>query len=127
MIAVTGIVFALSRIWVHFYKKSDSQIIVMTVFWVSYMMTQSYYAGAMTMFFSSEVTIPFEDLSGVMEVYPDWKFKIMVGTEILFKKNSVVPPVSAMKEGSYIGFIFIACDEFFFRERKPFLENLLKT
>ena len=91
MIAIAGIVFALSRLWVHFYKESDTLNIVMIVFWAFYVMTQSYYAGAMTMFFSSEVTIPFEDLSGVMKLYPDWKFKIQAGTEIIFEKNSVVP------------------------------------
>ena len=89
MITVTGIVFALARIWNHFYQKSDGLIIVTITFWVLYMITQSYYAGAMTMFFSSEVTIPFETLPDVLEAYPSWKLNIKKGLQMQFQGSSV--------------------------------------
>ena len=41
------------------------------------------------MFFSSKDTFPFENLSDVMKEYPDWGFKIMAGTEVIFERSSL--------------------------------------
>ena len=41
------------------------------------------------MFFTSEVTIPLETLSDVLEAYPSWRLKILDGLQIYFLGSNV--------------------------------------
>ena len=66
-----------------------------TITWMFFVFLNAYYGGAMTMFVSSDITVPFETLSDVMEAYPDWKLKTQKGKEIWFK-GSLVPAVSSI-------------------------------
>jgi len=40
---------------------------------------ESYYAGAMTMFFANEVSTPFEGIEDVIQDYPSWELVILNG------------------------------------------------
>jgi hypothetical protein len=48
----------------------------------------AYYGGAPTMFFTSEITIPFKRIKDVMKAYPDWTLIIQVGSESYFALNA---------------------------------------
>ena len=47
-------------------------------------MINAYYGGALTMFFTSELTIPFDSIEDVMRNYPDWNLKFMEGNDVHF-------------------------------------------
>ena len=52
--------------------------------WYFMMLLEIYYSGALTMFFSTEVTAPFETIRQVMQAYPDWKLQCQMGMEVFF-------------------------------------------
>ena len=73
------------------------------------------------MFFTSEVTIPLETLSDVLEAYPSWRLKILDGLQIYFL-GSNVPQVF-----SKIGIMSvknIPCS--IFREKKNYMQTFLR-
>ena len=51
--------------------------LVVTSMWFFYVLIQCFYGGAMTMFFVSEISIPFNTLRDVLKVFPEWNL-IMV-------------------------------------------------
>ena len=83
------IILSLPQIWIAFYKKTESRLISVTVIWIFFVLLQIYYKAGLTMFFSSKDTFPFENLADVMKEYPDWGFKIMAGTEVIFERSSL--------------------------------------
>jgi len=52
-----------------------------TTAWYFFVLMQAYYSGAMTMFFSSEVKVPFNDIRDVIRSYPDWILMIQAGMQ----------------------------------------------
>ena len=40
--------------------------------WIFFVLLNSFYGGAMTMFFANEVTLPFENIRDVLQAYPEW-------------------------------------------------------
>ena len=52
--------------------------------WYFMMLLEIYYSGALTMFFSTEITVPFETMRQVMRAYPDWKLQMMHGMQVFF-------------------------------------------
>jgi hypothetical protein len=63
---------------------------VITSGWLFFVLLNSYYCGAMTMFFSNEITIPFKTTRDVIMLYPDWKLKIMKGTEMYIQVQRII-------------------------------------
>ena len=53
-------------------KDPLSMRIVYTSAWAFFVLTNSYYGGALTMFFASDVSVPFESIKEVI-AHPDWK------------------------------------------------------
>jgi hypothetical protein len=47
--------------------------IMVTTVWFFYLLLSTYYGGALTMFFTSENTIPFNSIYDVMKAHQDWK------------------------------------------------------
>ena len=45
--------------------------------WLFFVLLNAYYGGALTMFFTSEIPIPFNTIEQVMDAYPTWKLKMM--------------------------------------------------
>jgi hypothetical protein len=45
------------------------------------LLLNAFYGGAMTMFFTSTISIPFEGIVDVMRDYPTWKLMFYKGTE----------------------------------------------
>ena len=52
--------------------------------WLFFMLIAANYDGALTMFFSTPISIPFEDRADVIRAYPAWKLKMKSGSEIHF-------------------------------------------
>ncbi len=52
--------------------------------WYFFLLLNAYYGGAMTMFFTSTVTIPFNTIRDVMRAHPEWDMIFMDGNEVLF-------------------------------------------
>ena len=53
--------------------------------WTFFVLLNAYYGGALTMFFTSEVSIPFTNIYDVMKSYPTWKLKMRAGEEVRFQ------------------------------------------
>ena len=49
--------------------------------WLFFVIINAYYGGALTMFFTSELTLPFNSIEDVMRSYPDWNLKFLHGNE----------------------------------------------
>ena len=41
--------------------------------WIFFVLLNIYYSGILTMFFTSDVVLPFETIKDVMRSYPDWR------------------------------------------------------
>ena len=44
-----------------------------------FVLINAFYGGAMTMFFASEISIPFDTIRGAIQAYPDWKLMFQAG------------------------------------------------
>ena len=87
--ALSILVTFLPKLWIKNYEKTESWMISSTMIWLCFLLLESYYGGALTMFFTSGVTIPLETLSDVLEAYPGWRLKILDGLQIYFLGSNV--------------------------------------
>ena len=51
---------------------TSNQISIIS-FWFLFVLLNSFYGGALTMFFVAEITIPFNTIRDVLKVFPEWK------------------------------------------------------
>ena len=61
-------------------QSSGQQLMIFTT-WSFFVFLNAYYGGALTMFFTSTPTLPFETDRDVIQAYPDWKIWIRSGSE----------------------------------------------
>ena len=87
--SVAIIILLLPKIWISNYEKTESWMISTTIIWLCFVPLEAYYGGALTMFFTSEVTIPFETLTDVLEAYPSWKLNVKNGLQMQFQGSNV--------------------------------------
>ena len=66
------------------YDQTDGCTMTVTTAWFFFVLINAWYSGAMTMFFSSEITLPFNTIQDVMRAYPNWKLKMMHGNQVNF-------------------------------------------
>ena len=59
--------------------------IIQISLWMFFFMVNSYYGGALTMFFVSEFTIPFNTLRDVLQVFPEWNLVFVKGYDPTFQ------------------------------------------
>ena len=59
--------------------------IIQTSLWMFFVLVNAYYGGALTMFFVSEITLPFNTLRDVLQVFPEWNLVYVKGAESNFK------------------------------------------
>ena len=50
-----------------------------------FILINTFYGGAMTMFFTSEITLPFETIRDVMRTYPSWNLMVNEGNEAIYR------------------------------------------
>ena len=52
--------------------------------WIFFVLLNSFYGGAMTMFFANDITLPFENIRDVIRAYPQWELLVFKGAEPTF-------------------------------------------
>ena len=72
-----------------YYEKTDGFNIAAWWSWMFFVLINAYYGGALTMFFTSELTLPFNSIEDVMKVYPDWKLQMMTGNDVHFQYKAL--------------------------------------
>ena len=58
--------------------------VVIFIAWIFFLLTEVYYEGALTMFFTTEIGIPFNSIKDVMRSYPDWRLMMRSGFEAYY-------------------------------------------
>ena len=53
--------------------------------WLFFVLINAFYGGALTMFFVSEVTLPFNTLRDALRVFPSWKIIYQSGNDAYFE------------------------------------------
>ena len=71
-------------VFISYYEQTEAFKIASISTWLFFLMINAYYGGALTMFFTSELKIPFESIEDVMRSYPDWNLKFMEGNDVHF-------------------------------------------
>ena len=64
-------------------------MIASTTSWIFFVLLNAYYSGALTMFFTTEIRVPFNSIEEVMKAYPDWKLKFMSGNDVFFQYKAI--------------------------------------
>ena len=67
-----------------YYEHTDSFKLSSLFSWLFFILINAYYGGALTMFFSSKLTLPFISIEDVMRSYPDWNLKFIHGNDLHF-------------------------------------------
>ena len=71
------------------FTRTTSFKMVTSIGWLLFMLIEIYYSGALTMFFSTEVSLPFETTREVMNAYDDWKLMMQAGNEVFFVNKAL--------------------------------------
>ena len=74
----------LTSIFLPSLNDSEGRKLVMTTMYYFFVLINAFYGGALTMFFTSTITLPFETLRDVMKSNPEWKLLFMKGQEAFF-------------------------------------------
>lgn len=69
--------------------------------WVLFVFVFAFYNGALTMFFTSEPKLPFDNLKGAIRAYPQWKVIMQKDTDVLFQ------PRAAAGETEFMVILFL--------------------
>ena len=85
------VIFVLQGIFIYF-GKIGAQKTLKFVALISFVFLHAYYAGAMTMFFTSKPTLSFTTLRDVLKAVPEWKLVFLKGMDVHFEE-----PVSKVK------------------------------
>lgn len=88
-ICVAVFIIAPSRIIKGWHDNWYSHKIAILFGWLLFILTNAYYGGALTMFFSSSPTLPFNSMIEGLRLYPDWKMIIKSeSTSIIQRKQN---------------------------------------
>ena len=79
VLAITFVVIFTPNFFFSSYKSTTAYMVASTSGWFLFVFINAYYGGALTMFFSNEIKISFENIRDVMRAYPDWTLHIMHG------------------------------------------------
>ncbi len=66
-------------------ENDSSRKITVFFSWFFFVLINAFYGGALTMFFTSEPTLPFTNLQQVLKALPDWTLVHMKGNDALFQ------------------------------------------
>ena len=73
----------------NYYEHTDGYMITSTTAWIFFVLLNAYYGGALTMFFTSEIRVPFSSIEEVMRAYPNWQLKMMSGNDVHFQYKAI--------------------------------------
>ena len=88
IIAVSALIFTtllVSHLIGFKVENEVSKRILLFFTWSFFVLIDAYYGGALTMFFASEVSLPFEGLREVIKAVPDWTLVYIEGYDAVFQ------------------------------------------
>ena len=89
VIAITLIGIMIPYAYLSYYEYTDGYKISTTSIWIFFLLVNAYYGGAMTMFFTTEVTIPFETMEDVLRAYPNFNLMMEAGMDVHYNKKAL--------------------------------------
>ena len=75
--------------FISYYENTDGYNIASTSGWTFFLLLNAFYGGALTMFFTSEIRIPFTSIEDVMRQYPTWRLLMMNGNDVHFQYKAL--------------------------------------
>ena len=75
--------------FIDYFEQTVSYGCAKTSFWIFFVLLNAFYCGALTMFFSSEISIPFISIEDVIREYPYWKLKMLNGNDVHFQYKAI--------------------------------------
>ena len=66
------------------YTNTTAFNIITTAGWFFFVLINAYYGGALTMFFVSEITLPFNTIRDALKAFPGWKIMYQAGNDAYF-------------------------------------------
>ena len=92
-------VLMMSQKAISMYGTKSGYKIVILVSWISFVLINAYFGGALTMFFSSDVSLPFDTLREVLQKVPDWKLLSLKGMDATYE----IPALQVLYEALFAG------------------------
>ena len=89
MFVIILFILFLPYIFIRYYEDTNGYNMMAFTSWMFFVLINAFYGGALTMFFTSELTIPFNSIEDVMRAYPSWKLKMMTGNDVHFQYKAV--------------------------------------
>ena len=74
---------------ISYYESTQGYMITSTCGWMFFVLVNAFYGGALTMFFTSELSLPFNSIEDVMRAYPAFKLKMMAGNDVHFQYKAL--------------------------------------
>ena len=85
MILLGTFMLVVPYMFINGYDNMTSSKISITALWFFFVLVNAYYGGALTMFFVSEITLPFKTIRDVLQVFPSWNLVYLDGNDNYFK------------------------------------------
>ena len=85
ILSIGLIIFISPYFFVKGWGTMKANSIIEVSLWCFFVLINAYYGGALTMFFVSEITVPFNTLRDVLQVFPEWNLIFPTGADIVFK------------------------------------------
>ena len=85
LLTIGFLMFFLPFIWWEDWDDWMSNNLIEFSIWFFFVLINAYYGGALTMFFVSEVTIPFNTITDVLTIFPTWNLVFIDGNQNYFK------------------------------------------
>ena len=85
LLTIGFIMFFLPFLWWEDWDDWMSNNLIEFSIWFFFVLINAYYGGALTMFFVSEVTIPFNTITDVLTIFPTWNLVFIDGNQNYFK------------------------------------------
>lgn len=79
------IIIAVPYSFLSYYEQTEGFKLASLFSWLFFLLINAYYGGALTMFFISELELPFNSIEDVLRSFPDWNLKMAVGNDIFYK------------------------------------------
>ncbi len=81
------VVLLIPYIALSYFENTSAYMMSYTTAWYFFVLLNAFYGGALTMFFTSKVSIPFDTVRDVMRAYPSWRLIVQDGKFILLSNN----------------------------------------
>ena len=95
---ILGLIFlTIPHIFLSGYESTYANKISVSCLWFFFVLINAYYGGALTMFFVSEISLPFQTIEDVLRLFPSWNLVFLDGNDNFFKL-----PASQVNKPSFL-------------------------